>query len=1028
MPYGWEPPSVQSVNRIGDFTNSLAPIMKRPLHILSDGSLVAVLPQQNATTSQYGTKNDVNTVEVWYSPADRSSWTKKATYALPVDHDVPSTSHFHCGSVLLNDGSVFFAWVQVGQTGLYGCVFTKTGGSSWSAPSGYETIFEPSARYPYRLDLDINRANNRVFIGWQYRGTNSNSTDTIGVDVIARLGVNSYSFISGAYDLAGNAQAKNATEDFTMAIDPSSTSANTRLVYCVTAVSETNDYGDMIIWRVVRNSDNATIGAGNYQTINVGRAASRRSNWLWANAAGEWTLIGVGGSGSGGEGWVYRFKTTSAVSSTTQAFSQVTSLTYSPLKFYVNRSNSLYSDVAVTYANNKFTLLIHDTSTAYNVPGKITGSSVEFENFTYPWDNQRMWFEFNPTGRASAPASGLYGGTRDADATNMHDTVIAYFNRTSMSNSDAAWTHQWNRASRAPASVVPGLNSVQNTGLPTLAIYADLDQKWCRTAIRPKWQIAKDAAFTTSLVEHTKAAGTRVDGTNVDNSFSYIADQLPLNKALPSGSWYIRAAQLDSFDTQGAWTSPQQFTVSHPPFASPVSPAGGTTLQYGTVGQVTFAWTFGDGYAYDTQTAYRIVIEQNNEVGTPVLDTGKVVTSDRFATISIPTLAKNVQLRWRVQLWDVDDVSGNLSPYALFMVADPPTIAITSPASGSIVDNARVSVSWTYSDPTDSTQQAYRLVFLQGGNAIFDTSWKTGSATIFQADSFLLANVSSYSIVLYVRNQIGLEVSTSCAFTTQWLAPTNPDISNLFVDTTYYDRREYGYVLLSWNNQGADPDFLSWRIYRRFNLPQTASISDKGIDWELIHEEFSVSPPLGAPTYRYFDYTAPSGYEVHYMITQTAMRFGAVLESRKLSLADVGKVVELYSGAYWLIDPDADGDPDDAIRLPGATADSYKDEYETEEMFIIGRGRHVEIGDHHGYSGTLSLPLRFIPGSLASDGPRRQKLDLERFKAKRKAVFLRSPFGDVFLANTGDITFDRIPGVGSSEFIDVSFPYTEVFK
>lgn len=1030
-------PVTQYSTFVTDFTNHYSPIQKRALHILSDGSLVAVIPQQHHTSSPYGSKDNRNRIEIWYSPADRSTWTKKATYLIGTTVDVDQETHMHCGSVLLNDGSVYFVWrTPAPDYAVKAIVFSKTAGSpTWAVPTSVENVFTPSGRFPFRFDLDVNRVTNRVFIGWHYRGLESN-TDTIGMDVVARLAANSYDFISGEYDLGGNAQAKNSTEDFTMAVCPSSNATYTRIISCVTVVSETKDYGDKIYWNVVRNSDNVSLGHGLFKTFNVGRAASRRSNWLFAPVAGVYSLVGVGGAGSNGEAWGYRFRTTEPITDTALSFQDVAPLTYSSKKFYIDRSNSLHSDVTITYANDQFNVLWHDASYVYNLPGRFhqlanfstsVASSVRFESAQYSWDNRRVW---DPaSGRGAGVASGLYGGARGADATNKHDTLMSYFVRTSISNKDAAWLHQFNRPARAPQSAVPAKNSVQVTSIPLVGIYADLDQKYPRSPIRPRVQLAKDAGFTTGLIEYVRGSYSTVNNTDADNTYVYIADKLPLDKSLQSGTWWVRAAQEDVFGTLGAWTAAQQFTVSHKPTATPISPTRGATFRYGLDGQVTFTWRFSDGYEHDSQTAYRILIEVNDsENPQVVLDTGKVESTEAFVTLNIPDTAKNMQLRWSVQLWDIDDAVGDMSDYGLFMVADPPVVEITNPLSGAVVDNARPVVDWTYTDPTGSTQAAYRVVILRDGVAILDSGWRTGSETIYQADSLLLQNESSYTTVLYVRNTIQLESSTSVSYTTQWIAPPDPDLSSLFVDVTGYDERGKGYVLISWANQTADPEFLSWRLYRRVKLASASSVEDPGVDWELIHEEFSVSPPLDEPAYVYLDYTAPSGYDVHYTLTQTVMRFGALVESRKVTIDDLGKVVHLNSGSYWLIDPEADGNPDDALQLYGATSDSFTDEYEMEPMNIIGRGRHVDYGDRLGYVGTLQIPLRFIPGNPALDGPRRQRLDLERFKTKRKSVILRSPFGDVFMVNTGDIQFERIAGVGSSEFTDATVPYMEVFK
>lgn len=1025
---------IQNSTFVTDFTNVASPIQKRALHILSDGALVAVIPQQHHTSSPYGSKDNRNRIEIWYSPADRSSWIKKATYTVATTIDVDQDSYIHCGSVLLNDGSVFFVW-RGPEYAVKAIVFSKTGTETWATPTSVENVFTPSGRFPFRFDLDVNRVTNRVYIGWHYRGLNS-STDTIGVDVITRLGANNYDFISGEYDIGGNSQAKNSCEDFTMAVCPSSNATYTRILYCISVISTTKDYGDKVYWNLVRNSDNQTVGHELYGTFNVGRAASRRSNWIFAPQAGVYTLIGVGGYGSRSEAWAHRFRTTDPITDTVLNFQQVAPLAYSSFKFGTNRTNSIHSDVTVTYANDKFNILWHNDSFVYNLPGEFAklanfstsvSASVRFESKAYSWDNRRVW---DPaTGRGAGVASGLYGGARNADATNMHDTLMSYFVRSSISNKDAAWLHQYNRPARAPQSAIPAKNSVQTTNLPLVGAYADLDQKYPRSPIRIRVQIAKDAGFTTGLVEYVRSTYTTVENTDAANTFVYIADKMPLDKSLQSGTWWVRAAHEDTFDTRGTWTPAQQFTVLHKPFASPISPARGSVFRYGSDGQVTFAWQFGDGYEHDSQTAYRIFIETNDsENSQVVLDTGKVASTESFATLNVPDTAKNVQLRWSVQLWDIDDTVGDMSDYGLFMVADPPVIAITNPLNGSVIDNARPIVEWNYTDPTESIQAAYRVVILKDGAAIHDSGWRTGEETVYQADSFLLQNESSYSTVLYVKNTLQLESNTSVSYTTQWIAPPDPDLSSLFIDTTGYDKRGKGYVLISWANQTADPEFLSWRLYRRVKLATASSVEDPGIDWELIHEEFSVSPPLDEPAYVHLDYTAPSGYDVHYTLTQTVLRFGALVESRKVDIQDIGKMIHLRSASYWLIDPDADGNPDDAIQLYGATADSFSEEYETEAMSIVGRGRHVDLGDRLGYTGSLSVPLRFIPGDSAPDGPRRQRLDLERFKAKRKSVILRSPFGDVFMVNTGDIQFERVPGVGSSEFTNATLPYMEVFK
>lgn len=136
-----------------------------------------------------------------------------------------------------------------------------------------------------------------------------------------------------------------------------------------------------------------------------------------------------------------------------------------------------------------------------------------------------------------------------------------------------------------------------------------------------------------------------------------------------------------------------------------------------------------------------------------------------------------------------------------------------------------------------------------------------------------------------------------------------------------------------------------------------------------------------------------------------------------------------YSGNsedYWLIDPVTEI----ALRLYVVTADSYTDEYEEETMHLIGRGRHVEMGDRLGYSGSLSGQYWDFPGDSSHEIPaqtaREQRLRLEALKADRNVLYLRNPFGDIFQVTAGNIQIDRTPGVGQREYATYTIPYQEV--
>lgn len=1015
-----------------------SPIIKRPIHNLADGTALALIFDENDPTAKYGTKNNVAKALLYQSNADRTTWTLRASYTIPSGTFPTGTATIHGGACLMNDESLYFVWRGVPDSGapgyeVRGAVFSKTGANTWANPTSNELLFSPTTRFPYRFDLDRNTVTNHIFIGWMYRDDLSTAART-GVRVCIRKSPTDRTVMNLWEGVGTNGNVAHLTnaEDFSLAVDPISNSSYTRIHYITSASMASKDYGDYLGWVLVNNSTSAFTGKNWIKTgFNAGFGAGRRTTYLFATANGEFAVIGMGGSTSG-KVFATRYKTTAAVTAT-PTYTIPVPLKYSSASYAMNRTGSVWNDCSVTYANSKFAVHFHDASTFRDVVGRFVTNpangltSVVWEAPTFTWDS------FSGTGITitetwrKAPAGAVYGGSRTASATNIHDTLLVRYSRTSPTGFDTGWASQHNRAWKAPNSVSPTANTTVNTSLPVLSAYGDIDQPAARSPVWVKWQVASNNSFTTNLKEVESAGGTIVTNSHLNGTQTYIAQKLTQALALSTGTWYIRAAQRDIFGIQGAWSTVQQFNVAHPPWATDLGPSGSSVFQYGT-GNVTFTWTFKDSYELDAQTAYRIVVEMNNDESTVVLDTGKVVSTSDFATLLIPDTAKNTQLKWHVQLWDVDDNAGDLSSYSLFTVADPPVVTIVTPAQDAVVDNARPQVEWITDDPLGTGQASFRVYFVSQGIMIHDSGWRNGADQSYQPDDIILANESSYSMTIQVRDGAALEGQSSVSFDTEWILPPSPNLSQLYVDTSSYDNVGGGYVRVVWENQTADPEFLSWRLYRRYHLASAAKEDDKGWQWELLHEEFSVSPPDDGEQFVFLDYTAPSGYEVHYTLTQAAVRFGSIVESSKPQIEDTGRQVSLYSEHYWLIMPQPSGLVEDVLRLENATADSYTEEYETEEMHLIGRGRHFEVGDRLGYAGSLTLQLRFIDGSNLLGDPRRQKLDLENFKAKRTECWIRSPFGDLFMAFTGDMQFERVAGVGRSEFTNVSLPYKEVYK
>jgi hypothetical protein len=134
------------------------------------------------------------------------------------------------------------------------------------------------------------------------------------------------------------------------------------------------------------------------------------------------------------------------------------------------------------------------------------------------------------------------------------------------------------------------------------------------------------------------------------------------------------------------------------------------------------------------------------------------------------------------------------------------------------------------------------------------------------------------------------------------------------------------------------------------------------------------------------------------------------------------KSVVPQSDGYWLIEPSSDNIGADAFKLSIVTGDSFSDEQEESEFTVIGRGRIVNKGQRLGYKGTLDVQLRDTGGTTA----RQKRLRLVNLQQTPRQLWLRNPFGDIFRVNISAMSIGRIAGVGSSEFCDVSIPYSEV--
>ena len=222
-------------------------------------------------------------------------------------------------------------------------------------------------------------------------------------------------------------------------------------------------------------------------------------------------------------------------------------------------------------------------------------------------------------------------------------------------------------------------------------------------------------------------------------------------------------------------------------------------------------------------------------------------------------------------------------------------------------------------------------------------------------------------------------------------------VTSVNINTT--DFAERGFNVVSWTGTNAVNHF-AWRVYRRDG--------DARYAWELLVQRVDT-----VATFTYTDNTAPSG-NFFYAVVEVINNAGVITED-----ARNGILTTTYTPYYWLIHPT---NTLKTVQLRGVTAEEFKNERDTEIKQLIGRGRKVDVGDDWGKLGSVSGRIFNRTDRTA----RQIRLDIEDALDLGSFWYLRNPFGDVIKIWWGDPSFTRISGVGTSEYVDMSFDYQEV--
>lgn len=990
---------------------------KRVALTTNTGGTILVVPDPNkvdATVPNYGDKTNVQKIYIYESTnSAKTTWALRATVTAPAGKTFTGNGENMMSADLFTDNSIGIAY-RTTDGSLYWSKVTYT---TWAVATA-ELIATNAGSLTWQcLDVSISDGNAVLVHAMYTTPTSGNYAKTR--TFLRRTSLNTWAQI-GQQDVTNTVVAKAQSMDVSCTWIPGGAATSREYAYAHTVITSGVDAGTLV-FRTSVNEQTGTAAAvetalGTFSKNDLPKdfntPLKARSIMLFPSGVGEFTMSTQTFYTHPKFG-VARWRKVSGVWTLVTPYTSYTS---------TSTATTSFGGMTQTYGSDVLTF-ITNARTTNSTTWDLEATLVRFDrsNDTAAWgagffyfDNLQFYNTYFPQG----------GTGRNYNFRN-HDVVMAH--RTAGSGYELQ--HAFISPMRAPATVSPRSGEVSTTSIPALTADADLDRQYGQGRIKIRWDFAKDSNFVTSLRTFVQSDSKyqKVDLTGSSGKVVRFTDKLPTSLSLEQGTWWVRAAHVNEYGLVSSFTAAQSFTVSHPPSATDLSPSGAKTFVYGS-GSREFLWKFSDpsnaGFNIpendtvdDFQTAYQIVIERTSD-NTVVVDTGKIdALAPGHVEILSPTL-KDVELKWKVRLWDRDDVAGEYSSYSIFTVVDGPSVAITAPTNGQVLISAIPAITFTPTVGGTRTINKYRVLVTKGPALVHDSGFvavgnlSSGTPITYAPDKVVYTNHESYTVTVRVTDNVGLEGSSQVAITTNWIVP--PGAAGLIVDKTPFNVENQGYISVFWDDTQRDADFIAWDIMRKDDIidPATLAVLEEGVWQELA---FEYTP---AEIYEYRDYYAPSGYRVQYRVIQIVDRFGDQVASENTNTYDVFPM----SDGYWLIEPRVSEIEASAFKLSIVTSDSYTDEWESETYNIIGGGRHVDRGEHLGLSGSLNVQIRNNGGTTA----RQKKIRLEVLKAENREVYLRTPFGDLYRVSIGNLGIGRIAGVGRDEFVDVTMPYTEV--
>ncbi|MHA1742855.1 MAG: DUF2341 domain-containing protein, partial [Candidatus Heimdallarchaeota archaeon] len=111
--------------------------------------------------------------------------------------------------------------------------------------------------------------------------------------------------------------------------------------------------------------------------------------------------------------------------------------------------------------------------------------------------------------------------------------------------------------------------------------------------------------------------------------------------------------------SHGVWGSEEEGVSSNRAPAPPTLDDPVVNAHFDPSASVTFSWIFNDPDAEDSQSAYQFQLDDNNDFSSPIIDTGKISSSESSTTQILPSTIGLYY--WRVKTWDSQDAEGGWS-------------------------------------------------------------------------------------------------------------------------------------------------------------------------------------------------------------------------------------------------------------------------------------------------------------------------------------------------------------------------------